>query len=53
MDSHALSPFGSDLKAYKLHGLGMPNMNFLTADVIQFLSGTMTTFSHKAKTNKN
>ena len=44
MNSHDLSPFGSDLKAYILEatGLSMSIMNFLIADVIQFVSGTMT-----------
>ena len=49
MDSHALSPFGSDLKAYILEatvpGLGMSNMSFLIDDLIIFVSDTMTTFS--------
>ena len=40
MDSHALSPFGSDLP-----GHGMSNMSVLIEDLIQFVSGTMTTFS--------
>ena len=46
MDSHALNPFGSDLKAtsWKLPGLGMSNITFLTEDLIQFVSGTITTF---------
>ena len=48
MDSHASSSFGSDVKqliSWKLPGLGMSNMNFLIAYVIQFVSNTMITFS--------
>ena len=47
MDSHDLSPFRSDLKAYVLEATGTwyVNHEFLIADVIQFVSGTMTTFS--------
>ena len=47
MDSHALNPFGSHLKAYILEatGLSMSSMSFLIEDVIQFVSCTMTTFS--------
>ena len=30
---------------WKLPGLGISNMNFLIVDVIQFVSGTMITFS--------
>ena len=52
MDSHALNPFGSDLKAsQKLPGLGMSNMSFLTEDLIQFVSGT--TFSQGDGTKIN
>ena len=38
---------GSYLKAYILEAtkIGMPSMNYLIADVIQFVSGTMTSFS--------
>ena len=33
--------------SWKLPGLGMSNMSFLIVDVIQFVSGTMTTFLQK------
>ena len=46
MDSHDLSPFGSDLKAYILEATRTcyAHHDFLIADVIQFVFGTMTTF---------
>ena len=52
MDTHALCPYGSDLKAisWKLPGLGRSNMNFMIADAIQFPSGTMTIFSNGDRT---
>ena len=41
-----LSPFGSDLKAYILEATRTWHVQreFLTEDLIQFVSGTMTTF---------
>ena len=48
MVSHALSPVVFILKGLyfgSLPGLGIYNMSFLIADVIQFVSGTMITLS--------
>ena len=47
MDSHDLSPFGSDLNDCILEAAGTEyaHRDFLIADVEQFVSGTMATFS--------
>ena len=49
MDSHDLSPFGSDLKACILEvtRTWYVHHEFLVADVVQFVSGTMTTLSQR------
>ena len=51
MVSHALSP--AVLIFWKLPGLGICNMSFLIADVIQFVSGTMITFLQGVQQNSN
>ena len=52
MDSHTLSPFGSDLKAHVLEATTTwhVNRNFPIADVIHFVPFTITTFSQGDET---
>ena len=38
---------------WKLRGHGISNMSFLIADVIQFVSGTMISFSKRVPQNSN
>ena len=56
MASHALSPVVFILKGLyfgSLPGLGICNMSFLIADVMQFVSGTMMTSSLGVQQNSN
>ena len=45
MDSHALSPFGSDLKAYILEVTRTWPVQHKFSDVVHFVSGTLIIFT--------